>query len=269
MLDSRKSKLILILLKSSKYLVLVGPLFHFFLAALLLPPYTGYLWCSIFESYNKEPAGAIRVCQTTMSFQMILVRLISGTFAAIAFIPSTYAALSISLVEILLGLVSFGEYLASLVRHVGHKNSTRIIGTFRKIQVAVHNFNQLYEYWFFANALAVGDVDLIICGYCTIKLWKDVSVFGVVCFSNLTITGLAAACCILSVGSKVWVNSEKVIEHLKRKPNVGRNRLLRKKLAACGALKIKIGCVNFVDRATAGVFLLFTVEQIGSLTMLN
>jgi hypothetical protein len=62
-------------------------------------------------------------------------------------------------------------------------------------------------------------------------------------------------------------------EHLIRKVKVkkafSQSRLLRRVVKCSAPLKVKIGSVNFVDRATAGVFLMFAVEQIGSLAMIR
>jgi hypothetical protein len=75
----------------------------------------------------------------------------------------------------------------------GKTTSTRILKTFREVQITVNDFNELYKHWFFANALAIADLVLIISGYCAIKLWNDISLFGVACFLNVSITGLMLA----------------------------------------------------------------------------
>jgi hypothetical protein len=269
LLGYKKSKLLVLMLESIKPVALVGPLFHLFLAFLLLPPYTGYLWCQIVDPFTNEVDCRYRTIH--LSSQSIFIRLISGIFAAVAFKPAVLGSISVTMIEIIIGLVSFRESLASLRKcaAAGKTTSTRILKTFREVQITVNDFNELYKHWFFAHALAIADLVLILSGYCAIKLWNNVFLFGVAGFLNVSITALMLSCYILTVASKVWVESENLIRNMKAKPSYGKSRLLRKKLAACSGLKIKIGCVNFVDRATAGVFLLFSVEQIGSLAMIN
>jgi hypothetical protein len=243
-------------------------MFHFFLASLLLPPYTGYLACRIVEEFKDNDAAYCRYDLLQFSVASVFIRILSGIFAAAAFIPAPFASVSIILVETIMGLVSFREYLGFLGNRVGKSTATRILSTFRQVQIAVHNFNKLYEHWVLANAIAIADLVVIISGYCAIKLWNDVSGFGVVFFLNITVTGLFVACYIFTAAGKVWIESENLIRNLEANPTVGKSRLLRQKLRACAVLRIKIGHVNFVERTTAGVFLLFSVEQIGSLALM-
>jgi hypothetical protein len=251
-------------------MVALFPLFHFFLAFLLLPPYTGYLACRVVEVFNTNDAAPpyCRYDLLQLSVASIFIRILSGIFAAAAFIPAVFASASIVLVETILGLFSFREYLALLGNRVGKSTATRILTTFRELQIVVHHFNKLYAHWVLANTLAASDLVLIISGYCAIKLWNDISGFGVVFFVNITVTALFLACYILTAAGKIWIESENLIRNLKANPKVGRSRFLRQKLRACAVLRIKIGHVNFVERATAGVYLLFSVEQIGSLALM-
>jgi hypothetical protein len=266
----KKSKLLVLLLKYAAYVASICPLFHFFLAFLLLPPYTGYLACRIAEVFNKNDTESAYCRYDLLQFSVasIFNRILSGIFAASAFIPLAFASASVVLVETIMGLVSFREYLVLLGNRVGKSTATRILSTFREVQIAVHNFNKLYEHWVLANTFAFTDLVLIISGYCAIKLWSNISGFGVVFFVNLTIAALFAACYVFTAAGKVWIESEDLIRKLKANPKVGKSRFLRQKLRACAVLRINIGYVNFVERATAGVYLLFSVEQIGSLALM-
>jgi hypothetical protein len=277
--EFRKSKALVLLLKASELVLLVNPVFHMFLAFLLLPPYTGYLFCRVLEWLENND-----YCQyQSFHFWIWIVRLLSGMFATIAMVVAIYPPIVIDLVEILMALFSFREYLAWLEKRVlglGSKEGkdfrrvwqflelSQIRRTFREVQITVIHFNGIYEDWYFFYGLAVGDLIMILSGYCALKLWKKISFFGAACFVNITIISFFIAGYLLSTAAKVWVKSDNILRNMKRKTSVGKCRYLRRQLAACGAMKIKIGCVNFVDRATAGVFLLYTAEQIGSLALM-
>jgi hypothetical protein len=241
-----------------KSLAVSSPLVNFFLAFLLQPPYLGYLLVKSFKLF-----------ESLSLLQSIPIRFLSGLSAAVAFTPTYYAAVTISLIEIFIGLLAFQKLLTSVQNQINQNEVVDTVRKFRQLQIVIQSYNNLYMTTFFEYGLSISYITVIIFGYCTIKLRKEISIFGVMCFLNVTVMGLFLIFVTFTIASRVWVESGFLIQKLNEKSRVGRNRFQRKTVASCVPLKIRIGSVNFVDRATAGVIVSFIVEQISSLSMLK
>jgi hypothetical protein len=267
-----KSGLLVVLMYGIYSSTLFIPLVSCLLAALLLPPYTGYLILQLVNEVRCSNSS-VYVMQTSCILTELsgfIISFFSGTFAIVSFISTSNSAVLIVVTEVFIGVLTIEKFIQRIMG--GLTQATKSSSNIKKItelRIMVQSYNDLYENLLYSYGFAIADLVIIVFGYCAVKLWKEISILGVVSFFILMTAGLLVTCVSLTAAGKVWIGSESLIQRLKVDSRLQKNRLFRKRLASIAPLKIKIGSVNFVDRATAGVYLSFTVQQIGSLTMLN
>jgi hypothetical protein len=273
---AKKSRLLRSLVLMLDSVAVMAPILHFFLAFLLLPPYTGYLFCNVAEPVlfgNRIIAFCWNYDPYQISVASIPLRFLSGISAGVPYAYAIQFAVSISLIEVILGILSIRNFLVMLRSdYLVRRGVAGTAKKLRQLQIFVNFYNDLYANAFFANGIAMADTVVIIFAYCVIKLWKEIPLIGIACLTNVAISGIIVICLSLTVAGTVRVESEKLISTLNKEAvKSGKNASLRVKilLASYAPLKVKVGAVNFVDRSTAGVVLLFSMEQIGSLAMLK
>jgi hypothetical protein len=266
-----KSGLLVVLMYGIYSSTLFIPLVSCLLAALLLPPYTGYLILQLVNEVRCSNSS-VYVMQTSCIPSELsgFISFFSGTFAIVSFISTSNSAVLIVVTEVFIGVLTIEKFIQRIMGGLTQATkSSSNIKKIRELRIMVQSYNDLYENLLYSYGFAIADIVIIVFGYCAVKLWKEISILGVVTFFILMTAGLLVTCLSLTAAGKVWIGSESLIQRLKVDSRMQKNRLFRKRLASIAPLKIKIGSVNFVDRATAGVYLSFTVQQIGSLTMLN
>jgi hypothetical protein len=243
----------------------VAPLFHFIAAFLLMPPYTGYFICNFAKSVQQE-------CPTALQLSLVSfpIRLLSGMFALVTAAPSVSRTITAVVVDILFGTLSVRQYLHMLQMDVTGKQL--ILGTMKKlksIQLLVQSYNQLYATVYYSITIAVSDTALITYAVGAINLRRELPLFGIMCLVVMSFAALVFLHVSLAAAGGVRVGYDRLIEKVKAAKALSRSRLLRRIVKSSAPLNVKIGSVNFVDRATAGVFFMFSVEQIGSLAMIK
>jgi hypothetical protein len=266
-----KSGLLVVLMNVIYSTSFFVPLINCLLASLLLPPYTGYL---ILKLLNEVFCSNCSIHVLATSYSPMewssFIRFFSGTFAFVSLNSATNSTVLIAINEVLIGVLTIHNFLQCILGGLAQATKTSSnIKKLTELRLMVQLYNDLYQNLVYSYGFAIADIVIIVFGYCAVKLWTKVSVLGVVIFVLIVIAGLVVIFISYTAAGTVWVGSESFIQRLKYDFRMQKNPLFRKQVASIAPLKIKIGSVNFVDRATAGVYLSFTVQQIGSLTMLN
>jgi uncharacterized membrane protein YuzA (DUF378 family) len=243
----------------------VGPLFHFIAAFLLMPPYTGYFICHVVQSSVLECPNAFE-----LSWASLPIRLISGLFASIPAASSIHRTITVAIVDILFGTLAVQQFLGLLRTRITGKR--QILGTLNKlksVQLLVQSYNNMYATMYYSNTIALAVTSVIALAVGAINLRREVPMIGIICLATLSFVGIVYICVGLAAAGRVRIRYESLIENVKADKAFSQSRLLRKVVKSSAPLKIKIGSVNFVDRATAGVFFMFYMEQIGSFALIK
>jgi hypothetical protein len=270
-----KSKLLDVTFWVMNTAAVMAPMFHFIAAFLLMPPYTGYFINSAIQAFQQGRQEDPPISYFNVTLASLPIRLLSGSFALVTSAPSAPRAITVSVVDILFGTLSVRQSLDSLERRllVSGKRTTEdmlgIMKNLKAVQLLVQRYNKMYAHLYYSNTIAVGGTALITFAVGAINLRKEMPLFGIAGFAGLSFCGLLFISVSLTAAGRVRVGYEHLIRKVKVKKAFSQSRLLRRVVKCSAPLKVKIGSVNFVDRATAGVFLMFAVEQIGSLAMIS
>jgi hypothetical protein len=248
------------------------PLLHFTAAFLLLPPYTGYFISSTFQSFqHQQDVGPTALLD--LSWTSIPIRLLSGSFAFVTSAPSAHRGAIAVIVDILFGTLSVCNFLDLFQQRCATGKLRilpgRVMKKLTEVHILLQCYNQMYANLYYSNTLALGGTALITFAVGAINLRKEMPVFGTACLAGLSFQGLLFVHISLAAAGRVRVGYEHLIRRVKAEKAFSQSRLLRRVVKASAPLNVRIGSVNFVDRATAGVYLMFSVEQIGSLALIK
>jgi hypothetical protein len=255
-----------------KVVVFVAPPFHFIAGFLLMPPYTGYFICGVLQSFQQQQEECPNAF-FDISWTSLPIRLLSGSFASVTAAPASHRAATAIIVDVLFGTLSVCQFLELLQRVLVTGKRRIMLATVMKklteINLLLKCYNRMYADLYYSNTLAIGGTALITFAVGAINLRREIPLFGTAFLAITSICGLLFICVSLAAAGRVRLEYKHLIRKVKADEGFGQSRLLRKIVKSSAPLKVRIGSVNFVDRATAGVYLMFSVEQIGSLALIK
>jgi hypothetical protein len=265
LLDTDKSKVLDLTFLMLNAVAVVAPPFHFAGAFLLTPQYTGYFIYNVAQSVHMECPNALQ-----LSLASIPIRILSGLMALVTSTPSVNRAITAVIVDILFGTLSIRQFLRLLQTDLAGKQM--ILGTMKNlksIQLLVQSYNHLYASVYYSITIAIADAALITFAVGAINLQSEMPLSGIIYLVVMSLAGLVYVYVSLAAAAKVKVEYEHLIRNVKAAKLFCKSRLWRRIVKSSAPLNVKIGSINFVDRATVGVFFMSSVEQIGSLTLIK
>jgi hypothetical protein len=120
----------------------------------------------------------------------------------------------------------------------------------KQVQLLSIMFNECFQWIFFTWFLFLLYIVVSVNLFAFVKFWKEVSLLGSMFLMVVFTQTLAFVVIISSVAGYIYCSSKAIPKAWLRSPVVYRNIRVRKAVAACSGIKIRIGSVNFVDRLT-------------------
>jgi hypothetical protein len=232
-----------------------------------IPPSMGYLIRWIIETTSSGQTPA----QTHW-----IVKMFGGVGAVqstIALITGFVSANAVFIYEVLLSLVSVHSAIMSLPMQVDAGKERAglkdIMIKYRKAQIVVNIFNSLHSHVIFVIVLGCGLVLLVFNGYILIKQRDLFHPLILGCILWLVFFAYVCVWSLLVAAGKIHSSSEAYIQSLSSDSNTLKNRVARRSVRSLQPMKIKVGSVNFVDRLTPLVLVLYCVEQTISLSLIG
>jgi hypothetical protein len=248
LLDTDKSKVLDLTFLMLNAVAVVAQPFHFVGTFLLMPPYTGYFMYNVAQSVHMECPNALQ-----LSLASIPIRILSGLMALVTSTPSVNRAITAVVVDILFGTLSVRQFLRLLQTDVTGKQM--VLGTMKNlksIQLLVQSCNQLYASGYYSITIAIAGEALITFAVGAFNLRNEMPLSGIMCLVVMSFAGLVYVYVSLAATVKFKVEYEHLVENVKAAKLLCKSRLLRRIVKSSAPLSVKIGSVNFVDRATAG-----------------
>jgi hypothetical protein len=234
-----------------------------------IPPSMGYL---IRWSIETSSCGQQTPAQTYYWIQKIF-GVVGAVQSTVALITGFVSANAAYVYEVHLSLVSVHSAIMYLPMQVDAGKERAglkdIMIKYRKAGIVVNIFNSLHSHVIFVIVLGCGLVLLVFNGYILIKQRDLFHPLILGCILWLVFFAYVCVWSLLVAAGKIHSSSESYIQSLSSNSNTLKSRVARRSVRSLQPMKIKVGSVNFVDRLSPLVLVLYCVEQTISLSLIG
>jgi hypothetical protein len=149
------------------------------------------------------------------------------------------------------------------MRRISMQPFHRRIVMYKGIQLLVNLFNECYQWVFFTVLLFLGYFIISINLFTFVGFQKEISNPASFLLGMLTVEGLIGIFILNSLSGKVYHSSSSLLKVYSRIPSSSGNypkHWIKKTVASCQGIKIRMGSVNFIDRLTPFVVCGFCIR---------
>jgi len=222
------------------------------------PPYAGYLICGLKSGYNYFGVLAP------------LVKILNVVFSVSSYFFVVTPATIVIFIEFL-GVFSFNAMIKLLANSLGkqgpdsmQKSLRQRLIIYRSLQVLTTIFNNCYKFSGVVLVLFGACVVLVANGLTLIRKKSELTGIYIMYVAMSSVITYNVVAYLLKIMGQIHTTSASAFGN-----DMTKNVAIRKKLAACQPLKMKLGDSNFADRLTCFVFGSTVVENIASYVLVS